>query len=278
LFSPLSIIQQERAMNTVKLMIRVKDGEKYPYSPAEVSKNGKVKPVEGATYHMRYTENGKRKLVSIGDDAAEAAVMCAKQQAILNATAAGVAVLGATKESKAPRILLTAAIEDYLTEVKEHKANRTHLNYKHALAMFTEGCKVMYVDQVGRACMMNYAARLRKEGYADRSVSNYFGFVFTFLKRHGLGHLIGKNDWPKYEETEADIYTEADVLALLAACKTPKEKMLIMFASNTGFRHAEISHAEIMDVDYTGKTVQTRSRPSFAGRPKTTNSASCPAL
>jgi hypothetical protein len=43
-------------------MVRIKQGSKYPYKTAEVNTNGKVKPVPGATYHLRYTENGKRKL------------------------------------------------------------------------------------------------------------------------------------------------------------------------------------------------------------------------
>jgi hypothetical protein len=54
-------------------MVRIKQGNKYPYLPADVNANGKVKPVPGATYHLRFTENGKRRLVSVGNDPAQAA-------------------------------------------------------------------------------------------------------------------------------------------------------------------------------------------------------------
>ena len=254
-------------MSGVRLMVRVKQGDKYPYLPAEVASNGKIKPVPDATYHLRFTENGKRKLVSVGDDPAQAAQALAKQNAILGAQAAGLVIqpFAVTPEkSTAARVRMADAIKDYLAEIKEHKARLTHMNYKRALELFTEGCKVEFIDEVSRDCMLKFSARLKKDGYAPRSVANYFAWVYTLLKRNGKADIVSNNDWPRYEEVEAEIYSDEDVVALLKACESPEQKqerLLVLFAANTGFRKREISFAQMGDVDFIGKTIQTRSKP-----------------
>lgn len=85
--------------------------------------------------------------------------------------------------------------------------------------------------------------------------------MYTFLKRYGKAGIVGKNDWPKFEEIEAEIYSEDDVKKMLAACETLAERALILFASGTGFRHGEIAHAEVGDIDLAEGMIQTRSKP-----------------
>lgn len=272
-------------MSGVKLMVRVKQGDKYPYLSAEVNANGKVKPVPGATYHLRFTENGTRKLVSVGNDPARAAQAMAKQNVILCAQAAGLVLqspAAAPEARVAKRVRMADAITDYLTEINEHKARLTYINYRRALELFTEGCKVEFINEVSRDCMLKFSTRLKKEGYAPRTVANYFEWVFTLLKRHGHRarrkdsdpngtYLLTENDWPRYEEVEAEIYSDEDVADLLTACRTPEEKqerLLVLFAANSGFRKKEISFAQMSDVDFAGKTVQTRSKPESGFKTK----------
>jgi hypothetical protein len=96
-------------VNTVKVMIRAKLDGKYPYLPAVVNGNGRIKPgvarvggverkVEGS-YYLRFTEGGKRRFVWVGDDAAEAIMAARKMEATLKAKALGLA--GSCVSSKA---------------------------------------------------------------------------------------------------------------------------------------------------------------------------------
>jgi hypothetical protein len=113
---------------------------------------------------------------------------------------------------------MDAAIKDYLAEIKEHKADATFRAYSTALNLFTEERKVTYVDEVGRKCILNYAPALKGKGYTERTVFNRFGYVYTFLKRHGhrarrkdsdpkQTYLFNENDWPQYEDTPINART-----------------------------------------------------------------------
>ena len=260
-------------MNTVKVMIRGKLGGKYPFLPAVVNSNGRIKPgvalvggveqkVEGS-YYLRFTKDGQRRFGWVGDDAAEALTAARKMEATLKAKAAGVAVKSFMHETPSERIKLANAIAEYKAETKEHKARRTYLNYAHALDLFVKGCPKTYVDEVGRGCIMAFAAALKRDGNGERTVFNRFSYVYTFLKRYGKAGMVGKNDWPKFEEAEAEIYSEDDVTKMLGACETVAERALILFASGTGFRHGEIAHAEVGDIDMAEGTIQTRSKPQW---------------
>jgi integrase/recombinase XerD len=265
-------------MNTVKVMIRAKLNGKYPYVPAVVNSNGRIKPgvalvggveqkVEGS-YYLRFTEDGQRRYGWVGDDAAEAVRMARKKEATLKAKAAGVAIMGDQAKPGTNRIRMAEAVAEYLVEIKEHKARKTFAAYSRALELFVEGCRKTYVDEVGRGCLMVFAATLKKDNYAERTVANLFRNVYTFLKRYGKTGIVGKNDWPKYEETEAEIYSEDDVKKMLASCKTLAERVLILFASGTGFRHGEASHAESTDIDFSERTIQTRSKSKWGFKTK----------
>jgi integrase/recombinase XerD len=252
-------------LTRVTILARIKQDGRYPYVPVSVTSNGRIKPIEGASYHLRFTEGGKRRLVSLGDDASIAMAAALKQEALFNVQAAakvaGINVPAA--QPNADRIKLAAAIKTYLDEIKEHKSNATYRAYSTALNLFTEGCKVVFVDEVGRTCLLNYSAALKKKGYTERTVFNRFSYAYTFLKRYGKTGIVGKTDWPKFEDVEYAIYSEEDVKKMLGACEEPTERLLIMFAAGTGFRAGEISHAELSDVNFEEGTIQTRSKIQY---------------
>jgi integrase/recombinase XerD len=257
-------------VHTVRVMIRTKLNGNHRYLPAVWSGNGRLKPnvalangierkVEGQ-YYLRFTEGGKRRFESVGGDAAMAVAAAQKKAAALKAKAVGVAIV---EDSKTDRIKLVDAIAEYKSEIEEHKAWATYRAYSTALDLFVKSCKKTHVDEVSRACIMSFSAALKKAEFAERTVFNRFGYVYTFLKRYGKAGLVGKNDWPKFEDIEYEIYTEEDVRKMLEACETLSERALVMLASGTGFRKGEIAHAECTDINFTEKTIQTRSKPKW---------------
>jgi integrase/recombinase XerD len=257
-------------VHTVRVMIRTKLNGNHRYLPAVWSGNGRLKPnvalangierkVEGQ-YYLRFTEGGKRRFESVGGDAAMAVAAAQKKAAALKAKAVGVAIV---EDSKTDRIKLVDAIAEYKSEIEEHKAWATYRAYSTALDLFVKSCKKTHVAEVSRACIMSFSAALKKAEFAERTVFNRFGYVYTFLKRYGKAGLVGKNDWPKFEDIEYEIYTEEDVRKMLEACETLSERALVMLASGTGFRKGEIAHAECTDINFTEKTIQTRSKPKW---------------
>lgn len=150
-------------MNKVRVMIRAKVGGKYPYLPAVINSNGRIKPgvalvggverkVQGS-YHLRFTDGGYRRWKPLGKDAAEAMNAARKIEATLRAKTLGVAVQSSLIETPSERIKLADAIAEYKAETKEHKSDRTYLNYAHALDLFAKGCPKTYVDEVGRVSL-----------------------------------------------------------------------------------------------------------------------------
>ena len=257
-------------MNTVRVMIRAKLDGKYPYLPAVWSGNGRLKPnvalvngneqkVEGR-YYLRFTEGGKRRFEMVGTMQPMHVSPRRRKRRLSRRRRSGVAIV---EDSEPERIKLADAIAEYKAEIKEHKAWSTYRAYSTALKLFVKGCNKTYMDEVSRGCIMAFSAALKKDKYAERTVSNRFGYVYTFLKRYGKAGIVGKNDWPKFEETEAEIYSEDDVKKMLAACETVAERALILFASGTGFRHGEVAHAEVGDIDLAEGTIQTRSKPEW---------------
>jgi len=259
-------IEGKAVMNTVTVMIRARLSGKYPYLPAVRNGNGRLKPnvalVDGneqkvrGRYYLRFTEGGKRRFEPVKGDAAAAAAAAQKAELALKAKAVGI---GVVEESKCERIKLADAIADYKAEIKEHKAKRTYVAYAYALDLFVKGCNKTYVDEVNRGCVMAFAVALKKERGAQ-TVLNHLRYVYTFLKRHGKGGIVGRNDWPKHEAIEYEIYTDEDVRKMLEACETLRERSLVLFAADTGFRYGGVAHAEVGDIDFTEGTIQTRSK------------------
>ena len=110
-------LEGEAGVNTVKVMIRVKVGGKYPYLPAVFNSNGRIKPgvalvggvrrkVEGS-YYLRFSAGGRRRWELIGTDAAAATTAARKMEATLKAKALGVTVKSPLLDAPPKRIKLT---------------------------------------------------------------------------------------------------------------------------------------------------------------------------
>jgi hypothetical protein len=218
-------------MSKVKLQVRVqvKAGDrKYPFVTPVFAPNGKIKggprrhsrehvPVERTLgYYIRYTESGKRRLERVGTDATVALDAMRRKEAALKAQSLGIAVVEEAKPVAQQRVRLADAAAEYLAEVQKHKRPKTYDAYRHALKLFRQGCKVEYVDEIGRNCVMDFKAACQAEYDSMHTVKNLFAYVITFLKRYGKLGLVKQTDWPKAEYHEYDPWTDEDVQKMLA--------------------------------------------------------------
>ena len=115
-----------------------------------MSANGRVKPdyvwMDGqevkhaaGRYYLDWTENGKRKRLPVGSDAATARNQLVRKQAELAALASGLTVDDPDAENRGKRSLQTA-VADFLEEVKLTKQEKTWRGYQIALWYFQESC------------------------------------------------------------------------------------------------------------------------------------------
>jgi len=92
---------------------------------------------EGA-YYIEWRENGKRKRLSVGNDAADATAQRLRKEAELNARNHGVDVVSTGAKNGSCR--LSTAITEYLEEIKLSKKPKTHAAYELTLRYFQESC------------------------------------------------------------------------------------------------------------------------------------------
>ncbi len=270
-------------MSKVKLQVRVKvnagDRKSSFVSPA-FTKNGKIKSgvaiiggeevaVERTFgYYLRYTDKGKRILKPAGSDAPKALNAMRRMEAALNAKSFGIPLNEDSKEVGGQRTRLRDAANEYLVEIQEHKRPKTYDAYSHAIKLFQRRCKVEYVDEIERPCVMNFKATCETEHGRGYTARNLFAYVVTFLNRYGKRGLVKQTDWPKAEHHEYEPWTDEDIRKMLAVCKADKERVLILLARGSGFRKGEIVHSQESDINFAEKTIRTRSKPELGFQTK----------
>jgi integrase/recombinase XerD len=175
----------------VNLTKRVMTTEGLRYCSVVESANGRIKPdwvsVDGkeerhpeGAYYIEWRDDGKRKRLSVGKDAAQARRL--RQQAELNAVANGVSVLPSSDATE-PRRLLETAITDFIEETRLTKKRKTLYAYTKATEYFAESCHKRYLEDIERIDMLKFSAFLRDEKeLSPRTCRNVFGNVMTFLK------------------------------------------------------------------------------------------------
>lgn len=275
-----------KAQLQVRVRVRA-DDTRYPMVAPAFHANGKIKSghaviagretevAEVMNYYIRFSEDGKRRTENVGCEPVAALAAMQRKEAELRAKSFGLAVTvpepaEPKRESPAKRVKLLEAVEEYLAEVRQHKRPKTYAAYSHALKLFQQGCKVEHVDEIERSCVMNFKAACEKKYKSAHTVKNLFAYTYTFLKRHGKNAVVKPSDFPKAEHNEYEIYSEEDVRKMLAACKTEKERVLVLFARGTGFRKNEMVYAQRQDIDFKNATARTKSKPEVGFRTKDT--------
>jgi hypothetical protein len=216
------------ANREVNLTKRIQTTSGWRYCPVVLSANGRVKPdvvlvnereerrTEGA-YYLEWREGTKRVRVSVGKDVQDAAAQRLRKEAELNAKNHGVAVT-ATPSNRTYR-LLSAAITEWLAEIKLTKKPKTFAAYSNGLQYFAESCTKQYVEEVERRDLLAFTAYLRdKKELAPQTCHNRFRYVVSFLKWCNIRGLAHKNDWPQFVEEEPEIYEREELDQLFQAC------------------------------------------------------------
>jgi integrase len=262
-----------REVNVTK---RVQTSKGLRYCPVVLAANGRVKPdavlvngkpekhSEGA-YYLEWREGAKRVRLSVGKDAADATARRMRKEAELNAVNNGAAIV---PEKGSGQRSVAASVADYLDETRLTKKPKTLAAYSTALAYFVESCHKVSLEEIDRKDLLKFCAFLRDEKeQAPRSCWNKFANVMSFLKANGIRGLVAKNDWPRFTEEEPEIYEQAELAKLFAACDA-EEKLWYEFFLMTGEREQEVMFTYWSDVNFAASTVRVSHKPDRGWTPK----------
>jgi integrase/recombinase XerD len=265
------------ANREVNLTKRIQSPQGMRYCPVVFSSNGRIKPdmvivngrderhPEGA-YYLEWRQGKKRVRVSVGREASDAQARRLAKEAELNAINHGVAI--ATTRSTSGRRELSAAISDWLGEIKLNKKPKTFAAYSNGLEYFAESCRKQYLDEIERRDLLAFSAYLRdQKELAPQTCHNRFRYVISFLKWCDIRGLAQKNDWPQFVEEEPEIYEREELDDLFEAC-TERERLHYEFFLMTGMRDQEAMHLYWSDVNLKASTVRISHKPDLNWTPK----------
>jgi integrase/recombinase XerD len=261
----------------VNITKRIDTPEGKRYSRVVIGPNGRIKPdwvilnerhekhPEGS-YYLDWNEDGKRRRLSVGTDAATASNLRERKQRQLDAISAGLTVSEPIEDDS--RLRIDAAVETFLEEVQLSRQRNTWRSYGVSLRYFRESCTKRFLDELERKDLLRFVAFLRDaKKLAPRTVHNKFAETLTFLQAQGVPKLIGRNDHPRFIEQEVSIYEEDELSRLHAVC-SPYHGTLYDFLLMSGFREQEAMHVIWSNVRFNANIIEMRWKPQFRWTPK----------
>lgn len=253
-------------------LARVPDGQgHFPFVKVE-TKKGQPVPVPGASsYYLRYSEDGVRKTLPLGNDLQAAFLSYANRQLVIQQKELGLAV---TASPSTPRRAIADAHRQFLEEIdKLGKAWKTVKSYGKALDYFRASCGKTYLEEIDRADIIDFIGWLRKNlgkhkingslgGERNTTIAVQLRYLRAFLSRFGIKMPFPERYWPKATRKNPDRYSEEEINQLLAATGEDG-KDLIAFLMYTGFRDEEVAHAYYRDINWKRGSINVHDKPEF---------------
>jgi integrase len=261
----------------VKLLKKIKHNDNWIFATALFDTKGRVRrdhvTVEGrdelhpeGVYFLHWWNAGIRSHEAVGPDAFIAAERARKKQAELSAVRSG--VLDAASANEHPdRVTVKSALTKYEDYIQYHRSLRTFRTYRPILRSFGEFCPHIYIDQVDRTVLQDFATLCLKAGQNGKTIYNKLVVLCQLLKQHGRSKLLAPSDWPSFVETVRPIYEDAELKALFAAC-VAAEATRFRFYLMSGFRDAEGRFITWRDVDFRHTAVRVTAKPQWGFQPK----------
>lgn len=235
-------------------------------------------------YYLRYLNNGKRTWMSVGGSPDAAITALRNTERELHARSLGLPTVRdsesvpvpAKTQLDTPSITTKDAVARYLSDVARFKSSATYKASKLMLGLLAEKFGHLQLCNLRRQDLLEHRAELEADGTkGPRTVYNHLTRITSFLRSEGITGLLANNDYPKYDEPEAEAFSSHELQALFAAAK-PTERQLFEFFLKSGFRDQEVMFCTWKNIDFKGKVVTVRAKPDLGFRPKDHEERSVP--
>jgi integrase/recombinase XerD len=215
-------------------------------------------------YSIDWYEDGKRRRISVGKNAARAQQAQERQTLLLGAKALGIAV-----EQKTSGVTLADACAEFLEETRQQRTQKTLAQYKTALEYFQASCPAGRLQAIERQDLMRYMGFLAEQKHlAPRTIWTKIVIVVQMLKANGITNLLKHRDWPRFVEKVPQAYTGEELRRFLQPCNR-RERVLFEFFLGTGFREKEVQYAMWKDISFQEHTARVTAKTRWGFIPKT---------
>ena len=201
-------------------------------------------------YVIRENVDGKRGYTNVDGDP-RAALQAARTRARQRSRSHNV--------TQAPRTL-TDDIERYIANRIEKRKHEAAENARVVLPEFASVVGVQSTKNITVAHLDAYCAAMHARGLSDRTVSNRYERVRSFLKFAGHNVALSSDDRPKFETKLPTVYTKVETDALLDHADEYM-RVAIILGLRLGLREQEIAAAEWSDIDREHRTFRVQSKP-----------------
>jgi integrase len=257
--------------------------------------------VPGATvYYLRYTEAGKRRVVSVGVNLDQAVVAFLNAEQNFARTRAGLVSAHAAKsEGASDRVRIEDAVARWFLDLDAEvetggKSRATQRAYKGAVLKFQAQCGIEFVDEITAEVLKAHKLWLfrnikkRVRGSVINTVCNHFRYLCVFLGRQGVQMmrarhsrvgdrgLLEASEMPREEKKAVDKFSEAEVNSMLAAASLDESDLVHVFLK-TGCRAGEVQHLKWSDVDWKKRQIVISDKPEYDWRLKDREARTIPA-
>jgi integrase len=284
-----------------KEAVETKNGSYRPFVPVEIKRAKPIAPGAGSySYYARYSgkrEDGShgRIVKALGDNLEAAYVQFLNIDSAQKQIRAGHDA-PAVIPSAVDKTSLSDAIQQYLEDCKSvGNAEDTIATKRRILESFeTIAMKSGVISvaglrdpKTGRKVLLDYLSWMKEkmptvsiEGVGTRSENTRYknmNKLGAFLKQQGIKAkkdyraapndtgLLSHNEFPKYKNRKAVMYSEETITAWKAAA-TVDERDLIEFFLATGFRDGEVAHCEWSDINFQDKTINVHAKTKTSTR------------
>lgn len=166
--------------------------------------------------------------------------------------------------------------------LEPHRSRHTMEKYGLIVNDVTKQFGMKPPEAVTETDILRYHKSLRDRGLSDRTASNNYIMLVTFLRfcKIDVNVLLPRETRKKlsrYVKKEVDIYTPEQIDKLITA-SSEQDGLVWYFLYKTGFRMQEGMYLEWKDVDFTHNTVSVRSKPALGFEPKDSEERSVPLI
>jgi integrase len=248
----------------------------YRMEPVAFKRGQAVVPKALLSFYLRYSANGKRHYEPIKATDLNAAVVAYKCKAVeLDNAARGLGTLNSPSDGDTPDSkTLAEALTEFISQ-QQSKAVRTRENYEFALNEFVNFCGPNnLLAKTGRPCALKYRDWLYQQSLSETTRRERMTRVAMFLRYFGITKVYARQEWPRPNKKTPDAYSREEISALLNACQTEDERLLIEIFLYSGGRRAEVRHLQKSDIQIrkNGKeeiaVVLIKEKPEFGWQTK----------
>lgn len=161
------------------------------------------------------------------------------------------------------QIAALAAVEIFLVDCQARKlSTRTLEYYSESLTPFISYCKHDLLSEISTADIRQYMISLQERGLTAHSQHSHARALRAFFNFCVVEELLiispfVKVKMPKLPKPEPKAFSDSEVAQIIAACRTPRDRALILLLLDTGIQIEESTKLLIGDVDDSTVTIKS---------------------